>query len=179
METKLQQQFSNHFKEANSVCQMETKTMIPSEQCLNLREQNLSFQLQIWSQATSPNIIVPNPAVYGWEKKENAFLLKPDSELNMEKQATIYETIMRKCKCKKSQCTTGRCACKKNKNMCSSFCECLNCENTNEFNKQSKQAEEIIQLQNIYDDDDDGISTSGSEMEAGEVSEDEFDLDDI
>ena len=49
---------------------LETKTMLPSEDYLNLREQDLSFQLQVWTKATSPTIRVPDPETFGWIKTE-------------------------------------------------------------------------------------------------------------
>ena len=53
----------------------------------------------------------------------------PDSKENMERQAQLFETVMKKCKCKKSQCKNGRCTCFASKGKCSTFCECLNCCN--------------------------------------------------
>jgi hypothetical protein len=50
----------------------------------------------------------------------------PDTKENQEKHASVYKTIMKRCKCKKSQCKNGRCACYSTNQNCSSFCECEN-----------------------------------------------------
>ena len=80
---------------------IENNTMIPSKECLELRAQNLSFQLQIWTQATKPIINVPEPKNLGWEDAEHGLKLTPDSKNNLEDQAMLYKTIMKKCRCKK------------------------------------------------------------------------------
>ena len=141
---------------------LETKTMIPSKDCLTLREKNFSFQLQVWTQATNPNIKVPDPLKYGWVQTENEFTLQADSAENMAKKKPIYDTIMRKCGCKSSQCLSGRCNCKKNGNHCTSLCECLNCENTE--HSKSKTSEKAIPERVVIMEEEE-ICTSGSETE--------------
>ena len=54
---------------------IESKSMLPSKECLELREQNLAFQLQIWMNATFPTILVPDPSMYGWEKVDGEYEL--------------------------------------------------------------------------------------------------------
>ena len=145
---------------------LETKTMIPSIDCLNLREKNMSFQMQIWSQATKPKITVQNPEEYGWLKEDSGFYLKADSKSNMKKQASIYETIMRKCGCSKCQCKSERCKCRSNGSFCSSFCNCKNCKNTDKMKNKANE-EQNAQLWNepVMEEEDGDISTSGSETE--------------
>ena len=138
---------------------LESKSMLPSQDCLLLRELNLAFQLQIWTNATCPIIQVGDPKKFGWEEADGEYQLKPDSEENLKKQKTIYDTIMRKCGCKSSQCLTGRCTCKKNGNHCTSLCECLNCENNNQStNTAANQIE-------LSEEDGEEIHTSESESE--------------
>ena len=108
---------------------LENNTILPSKDCLELRAKNLSFQLKIWLQATNPQIDVPNPCSHGWEEGPEGMQLIPESKENMEKQANVFKTIMRKCKCKKSQCKNGKCVCCVSKSNCSAFCECENCCN--------------------------------------------------
>ena len=67
--------------------------------------------------------------INGWEKTEAGYRLIPDSKANIEKRESIFQTMMKKCKCKKTECKNGRCACFNAKMSCSSFCECLNCSN--------------------------------------------------
>ena len=55
--------------------------------------------------------------------------MTPESKENMAKQATVFETVMKKCHCKKSKCKNGRCACYNTKQNCTSFCECEDCCN--------------------------------------------------
>ena len=112
---------------------LENNSILPSQECLQLRSLNLSFQLQVWTQATKTKIEVPNPLDYGWEILEDgSYGVIPDSPGNMKKQANIFKAIMRKCKCKLSTCKDSRCVCRKDGNLCSSFCECQNCTNVKE-----------------------------------------------
>ena len=111
---------------------LDKKMLLPSQDCLYLREKNLSFQLQLWGQATKPQMMIPKPENFGWEKTENGFELQPDSEANLKKQKGIYDTIMRKCACKSIRCLTRLCKCKKAGNKCTSLCGCINCENSDD-----------------------------------------------
>ena len=147
---------------------LESKNMIPSQECLFLREKNFSFQLQVWCQATKPTIAVPDPLKHGWKDEAGELILQPDSEMNMRKQKTMYDTIMRKCGCKTSQCLTKRCGCKKSGSECTSLCDCLNCENS-----------EVLSISRSYDpveiiEDEDSVS-SGSDTDAAVYSDDEED----
>ena len=108
---------------------LENNTILPARECLQLRAKNLAFQLRIWSQATLAILDVPDPLEYGWEKSDTGYSLIPDSKENVEKRDTVYRTIMKKCRCKKSGCKNGRCVCFNAKMSCSSFCECLDCCN--------------------------------------------------
>ena len=119
---------------------LENNSILPSKECLELRSLNLSFQMRIWTQATNPEIDVPNPLDYGWEiADDGSYQLIPDSPENMRKQANIFKAIMKKCKCKLSKCKDLRCVCRKEGNFCSSFCECLNCVNTKEMLNSSQK----------------------------------------
>ena len=73
----------------------ETQTMLPSKDCLSLRELNVAFQLKIWMQATKPEIDIDNPEDFGWEKVEEEYQITADSKENTRKQKSIYDTIMR------------------------------------------------------------------------------------
>ena len=108
---------------------VESKSLLPSQDCLILREKNLAFQLKIWGQATKPQMDVPNPEEYGWEKKDIGYELKPDSISNMNKQKTNYDIIMMRCTCKSIRRQTRACKCKKSGYNCTALCECINCEN--------------------------------------------------
>ena len=65
----------------------------------------------------------------------------------MKKQATIYQAIMKKCKCKVSNCKNLRCPCRKDGSFCSSFCECQNCVNL-------KEVPLTIQAADLSDEED-------------------------
>ena len=49
---------------------------------------------------------------------------------------------MKRCKCKKSQCKNGRCACYSTNQNCSSFCECKNCCNPHAHDTQKEKERE-------------------------------------
>ena len=118
-----------------------------------------------------PQIKVPNPENFGWEKKEDVYKLKPDSAANMKKQKTIYDTIMRKCRCKSSQCRTARCACHKHENKCTSLCQCINCENTEHTKNNEQEPVEV--------DEEEEIETSDSETDEPEMEHVEIDDTDV
>ena len=155
---------------------VESKTMLPSQDCLLLREKNISFQLQIWTQATSAIIHVPKPEQYGWSKTESGYHLQPDSAANLAKQKSIYDTIMQKCGCKSSQCLTLRCGCKKNGGYCSSLCQCTNCENTEHSKK--NQSEGMNEPDLFMEENDELNTTSGSESESEEAVQSDVDMED-
>ena len=124
--------------------------------------------MTIWGQATKPEIIVPRPDEYGWEQGDSGFVLQPDSKENTQKQKSVFDAIMRKCKCKSSNCQTNRCSCKKNKNSCTSLCECMNCRNTNTHHTDPVSTNLVAQPETL--DSEEEIETSASE-------EDESDLE--
>jgi hypothetical protein len=94
----------------------------------------------------------------------------------MAKKKPIYDTIMRKCGCKSSQCLSGRCNCKKNGNHCTSLCECLISENT-ELSK-SKTFEKTIPERVVIMEEEE-ICTSGSESEEASYSDLDQGVDDF
>ena len=142
----------------------ENNTILPSKECLELRAKNLSFQLKIWLQATKPQIDVPNPCLHGWEAGPEGMQLIPESKENMEKQARVFKTLMRKCKCKKTQCKNGKCVCCSSKSNCSAFCECENCCNpfateVQKANEESDSGEETEEeLEEITGNEEPGAS---------------------
>ena len=95
----------------------------------------MHFQSSIWTQATERNITVPDPRTCGWEERESVMMITADTKTNMDRQATIFETIMKRCNCKKSQCK-GNCSCRKRQQMCTSLCGCINCLNTPDNQKE-------------------------------------------
>ena len=150
---------------------MESNCILPSHECLKLRSLNLSFQLQVWTQATKSRIEVPNPLDYGWKSLENgSYGMIPDSPQNMKEQANIFKAIMKKCKCKVSTCKDSRCVCRKDGNFCSSFCECQNCINVKESMQNStKQNDNHLS----EDESDESQSESGSDEETSSETENE------
>ena len=149
---------------------IENNTMIPSKECLELRAKNLSFQLQIWTQATKPFINVPEPKNLGWDDGELGLRLTPDTKNNLENQAMLYKTIMKKCRCKKKQCQDNQCVCRKDDKVCSTFCECLNCCNTGDSNAKTPE-------ENSEDSDSDSEAENDEPIINEEMEEDIDDLD--
>ena len=140
-------------------------SVIPSKESLELRALNLSFQLKVWNQATKPKMRVPDPTTHGWEDVDGTFQMIPDSKENQEKQASVYETVMKKCRCKKSQCKNGKCGCFNSKQKCSSFCECENCGNSHATESQEK----IDEYESDSESDED---TSDEEGETAQADDD-------
>ena len=139
---------------------MKNNSIVPSEECLRHRGENLSFQLQIWCQATKPMMIVPEPEEFGWEHGSNGLQLQPDSKKNLQESELIYQTLMKKCKCRKSQCKDGRCGCFRDPHVtaCTSFCECFNCAYNTESAKHDEIGSSKSSSENDSEDDVDGVN---------------------
>ena len=105
---------------------------------------------------------VPNPVTHGWEDVDGTLEMIPDSKENQQKHASVYETVMKKCRCKKSQCKNGKCGCFHSKQNCSSFCECENCANTHATDSQKKNDDE-------YESDSESDGESGTDEEMDTV----------
>ncbi len=144
---------------------LENNTVLPSQDCLNQRGLNLAYQLKVWTQATKPHIDVPDPLKHGWQAGENGYHLVPDSKENMERQAQVFETVMKKCKCKKSQCKNGKCTCFASKGKCSTFCECLNCCNpfADDVQRPPEESDSDGESDNEEQEEDHEIETSDDE----------------
>ena len=46
---------------------MENNIIVPSQDGLSQRALNLAYQLKVCTQASQPQIDVPDPLIYGWE----------------------------------------------------------------------------------------------------------------
>ena len=149
---------------------LENNSVIPSKECLELRALNLSFQLKIWSQATKPIMTVPDPTTHGWKDVDGTLEMIPDSKENQDKQASVYETVMKKCKCKKSQCKNGKCGCFNSKQNCSSFCECENCGNPHSTESKKKNDEDQLDSET---DEEDASDEEGDDL----MAEDDNDME--
>ena len=73
-------------------------------------------------------------------------------------QMKIYSQFAKGWKCK-TGCTTARCSCKKNKEICREGCQCINCENTEDLPNESNISEaQYIEWEELYNsglDDED------------------------
>ena len=94
----------------------------------------------MWNQATDPKMVIPKPEDFGWEKKDDGYEIQADSPSNLKKQKTLYDTVMKRCGCKSTQCLTRACKCKKGGSHCTSLCECVNCENNDSSSTQQEEA---------------------------------------
>ena len=148
---------------------IENNTTLPTMECLVLRALNLSFQLKVWTQATKPLIEVPSPLQHGWEGDAEGMTMIPDTKENQEKHASVYKTIMKRCKCKKSQCKNGRCACYSTNQNCSSFCECENC-----CNPHAKETQKETQGEEGDSESEDSDGADGDAVTDEELSETEL-----
>ena len=145
---------------------LENNSVVPSKECLELRALNLAFQLKVWSQATKPEMTIPDPTSHGWEDVDGTLEMIPDSKQNQEKHASIYETIMKKCKCKKSKCKSGKCGCFSSKQNCTSFCECENCENALDSQEKIDDHESESDEESASDEEEDTV-----------IGDDDLDID--
>ena len=154
----------------------ETQTMLPSKDCLYLRESNVAFQLKIWMQATKSHMVVDNPEDHSWEKVEGEFQIVADSKENTRKQKKIFDTIMRKCGCKSTKCVSGRCSCKKSGEHCTLLCDCLNCENIEKIDG-GKERSDLTEDLEPAEEDEPLTSESEPEDDASDDEEEALDLD--
>ena len=111
---------------------------------------------------------VPKPTLHGWEDINGGLEMISDSKQNQAKQASVYQTVMKKCRCKKSQCKNGKCGCFHSKQSCSSFFECENCGNPHATDAQKK----VDEYESDSETDDEGASD-----EEDQVIADDIDID--
>ena len=82
-------------------------------------------------------------------------IITPDSKENMESQATIFETIMKRCNCKNHN-VKGIVPVVREVKFCSSYCGCINCSNTSD--NQSEDTDEEYDTDSDIDADIDDPS---------------------
>ena len=150
--------------------------MLPSNDCLYLRESNVAFQLKIWMQATKSHMVVDNPDDHGWEKMEGELKIVADSKENTREQKKIFNTIMRKCGCKSTKCVSGRCSCMKSGEHCTLLCDCLNCENIEKIDG-GKERSDFTEDLEPAEEDEPLTSESEPEDDASDDEEEALDLD--
>ena len=84
----------------------------------------------IWKSASSTNPILPDPENLGWKKIDDEY--EPFLTDKLPARQLVIELSM--CSCKKTNCDSLRCSCKKKGLVCSDTWQCLNCSNI-EFDK--------------------------------------------
>ena len=83
---------------------------------------------QVWAQACSNDVTVPDFTLHGWSLKDGSISVIWDTDDNIKKVDSNQKMPRQGCKCSKG-CSNNWCKCKKEGRMCSLFCLCKNCKN--------------------------------------------------
>ncbi|XP_071847719.1 uncharacterized protein [Apostichopus japonicus] len=101
---------------------------MPSFSALKLHWQRCCWVAQLWAQACSHYVAVPDFTLYGWSVKDGSISVVWDTAENIKKVDSNQKMLRQGCKCKKG-CSQNWCKCKKEGRMWSLFCLCKNCKN--------------------------------------------------
>ena len=107
---------------------------LPSCSALQLHWNRCCWVLQVWAQASSPSMNIPDPTEHGWCLDESGAIdVKRDNQESIAAVQALVESLTSRCTCK-TGCSTTRCRCKKAERHCSVGCRCKNCTNSERGN---------------------------------------------
>ena len=110
--------------------QLESDKLPPTFSALKYMIHRSHYITYIWKSAISTNPILPDPENFGWKKIDDEY--EPFMTDKLPAPQSVIELSM--CSCKKTNCDSLRCNCKKKGLVCSDMSQCLNCSNI-EFDK--------------------------------------------
>ena len=119
--------------------QLESDKLPPTFLALKYMIHRSHYITYIWKSAISTNPILPDPENFGWKTIDYEYETFVTDKLPAP-QSVIKPSM---CSCKKTNCDSLSCNCKKKKLVCSDMCQCLNCSNI-EFDKPELEIEIII-----------------------------------
>ena len=86
----------------------------------------------MWQQAPCNHMMLAPLHNHGWTRETDRDLtIFWDTEENRKKVKSRVYLLMKGCSCK-SGCSSNRCGCRKNGELCGPGCRCVNCRNTEE-----------------------------------------------
>jgi len=99
----------------------------PTSDALKEHTKRANYQSYIWKSATKQNLNLPSPVEAGWTTDENSSIVPKKMTQQPAPEAVIDFT---RCSCK-TDCSTGRCKCRKENLPCTDACACEEeiCEN--------------------------------------------------
>lgn len=100
--------------------QAHSERLPPTKSSLRQGILRAHYQCIIWHNDSLPNPQIPSPDGFGWERCGDVWVPILMTELPAPKQ--VIATM--KCCCAKSNCSTGRCGCRKAGLPCTDMCEC-------------------------------------------------------
>ncbi|KAJ8036249.1 hypothetical protein HOLleu_20166 [Holothuria leucospilota] len=101
---------------------------LPPVSALKFHWQRCCWVAQLWAQAFSSAVHVPDCTVHGWSLTDGLISVIWDTEENMKKVDNNQKMLRQGCKCTKG-CSQNWCKCRKGGRFCSLFCLCKNCKN--------------------------------------------------
>ena len=147
--------------------------MIPSNAALYLHWKRTCWISHMWSQADINTMVLKPLTEYGWTLKDGKLTIVWDTEDNMKAVRQRVKVLLQGCKCK-TGCTTARCKCKREGEICKEGCQCFNCQNIQVTPIESDLPEEIYLSLEELDDGD------LAELDDGDLGDDENnELDEI
>ena len=134
--------------------------MIPSLEALRYHWLRASWILHMWQQAQSNAMMLAPLHRHGWTRDNDGKLhIYWDTEENRQTVKSRVDLLMKGCSCK-SGCSTKRCGCQKNGELCGPGCQCVNCKNTMDKRRQATKechSEDTDDTHMHYDDLQDDI----------------------
>ena len=134
----------------------------PTRDCLQCHFQRAHFQALQWRLSNIPVMNLPDVSRFGFRRCNEGHLSVIWYTGNMLPQA-LHTPVS--CSCKKSQCKTGVCSCRKLNLLCNSSCKCEGCENCHALpedqaeimseEEEEEENDEVAQGDLDSDDDDD------------------------
>ena len=117
---------------------LDEKSLPPTSDALFQHILRCNYQLAIHRRATEQQVNAPSPKGHGWE------FSGPRNELRIKwmEKAPAPEHLLKivSCSCKKNNCTSHVCSCRKHSLSCTDICACLGCKNLEE----TVQEEELL-----------------------------------
>ena len=96
--------------------------------------QRSCWVLQMWQNSRQSKVYqtLPPPESSGWllEDSSNNYSIDWECEEVKAQVKDVVDFLTRGCSCKKNQCKTSRCGCRRNQKHCGPGCECVLCTNT-------------------------------------------------
>jgi hypothetical protein len=128
--------------------------MIPSDTALHMHWKRSCWISHMWRQADVNKMMLQPLTENGWTLKDGKLMIIWDSEENFKVVRERVKTLTQGCKCK-TGCTTARCKCRKDGEVCKEGCQCYDCHNLQVAPVQEDLPEDVyLSLEELNNDND-------------------------